>query len=148
VVSCRRVSAFVPNGGGLLGENGQILEDGRRSIGLSIKAHGTGRDGLQFLFGGDEGGDQLVANPPSSAVLWEQMQGRLHRLGQRASTVYSSVYRHTPELDKFINKALMRADYITGTWGTEQKLREGLDPELLAILYQDPDAADDGEGEV
>lgn len=132
-----------PNGGGLLGENGQILEDGRRSIGLSIKAHGTGRDGLQFLFA-----DQLVANPPSSAVLWEQMQGRLHRLGQRAPTVFSSLYKHTPELVKFINKALMRADYITGTWGTEQKLREGLDPELLAILYQDPDAADDGEGEL
>lgn len=129
-----------PNGGGLLGENGQIVEKGDRSIILSIKAHGTGRDGLQFLFN-----DQLFANPQSSAVGWEQTIGRLNRMHQRQPEVFGCVYMHTPELRRFVSKALQRAQYVMGTLGASQKLLDGLDPELLASLYEDRDAADDGE---
>jgi hypothetical protein len=118
-----------PQGGGLLDQHGNILERGDRSIILSIKAHGTGRDGLQFIFH-----NQLIANPMASSVGWEQLLGRLHRMHQKAPVVYGSVYKHTPELAKFISKALMRAGYVNGTLGAEQKLIEGMSDEFAADL--------------
>lgn len=101
---------------------GEILkkEKGNRSIIASIKSHGTGRDGLQFLFA-----HQLVANPPSSATEWEQLLGRLHRIGQKADTVHAEFYRHTPELAAHVDQALKRALYVQGTLGSVQKLRTG-----------------------
>lgn len=95
-------------------------ERGDRSIVASIKSHGTGRDGLQRLFH-----TQLVANPPSSATDWEQLLGRLHRIGQNARTVHALFYRHTPELREHVDQALKRALYVQGTLGSAQKLRKG-----------------------
>ena len=94
-----------------------MLENGKRSVVASIKAHGTGRDGLQKLFN-----RQLVANPPSSGATWEQLLGRLHRLGQGADEVITEVYRHTPEYAEAIDSALLKARYIQETLGTAQKL--------------------------
>jgi hypothetical protein len=95
-------------------------EDGSRSILLAIKAHGTGRDGLQRMFH-----KQLVANPLSSAKGWEQLFGRLHRLGQAQPSTITWFYRHTAELKGHVDQALRRAFYIEGTFGGTQKLRLG-----------------------
>lgn len=86
------------------------------SIILSIKAHGTGFDGLQYLYN-----NQLIANPPPQASEWEQMLGRLHRVGQLAAIVYATFYRHTAELQKYVDTAVSRALYILGTMGASQK---------------------------
>lgn len=110
-----------PGGGGLLDrQTGQVLERGDRSLILSIKAHGTGRNGLQKLFC-----DQLVANPPSSPSAWEQLLGRLHRVGQHAPTVWARFYRHTREMHAHVDSALRAALYVEGTIGASQKIRTG-----------------------
>jgi hypothetical protein len=93
---------------------------GRKSIICSIKSHGTGRDGLQRYFY-----DQLIGQPPSSATTWEQLLGRLHRIGQPEPCVYARFYRHTPELADHVDKALARALYVQTTLGSAQKLRSG-----------------------
>lgn len=95
-------------------------EDGSRSIVLSIKAHGTGRDGLQRLFH-----EQLVANPLASATGWEQLLGRLHRIGQLQPATLTWFYRHTTELQKHVDQALAKALYVQSTIGASQKLRIG-----------------------
>ena len=97
-------------------------ERGDRSIIASIKSHGEGRDGLQFLFA-----RQLVANPPVSkatggAGRWEQLFGRLHREGQEAPEINTDVYRHTDEMREAFDRALELAQYVTGTIGSFQKL--------------------------
>ena len=96
----------------------QLLEEtGSRSLIVSIKAMSEGRDGLQRLFN-----RQLVANPPSSGATWEQLLGRLHRMGQPADEVVTEVYRHTPEYVDAIDSAILKARYINETMGTSQKL--------------------------
>lgn len=103
-------------------EAGQRLaaERGDRSIVASIKAHGTGRDGLQYHFG-----EQLIGQPPASATAWEQLLGRLHRHGQHRQRVTAEFYRHTEELRNHVDTALARALYVQGTIGAAQKLRTG-----------------------
>ena len=93
---------------------------GQKSIICSIKSHGTGRDGLQRYFN-----DQLIGQPPSSATTWEQLLGRLHRIGQPCDEVFARFYRHTPELADHVDKALARALYVQTTLGSAQKLRSG-----------------------
>jgi hypothetical protein len=95
-------------------------ETGEESIVCSVKAHGVGRNGLQFLF--DEA---LAANPPASNEGWEQMLGRLHRIGQRSPVVRTWFYRHTAEGRKHVQTALRRALYVATTIGATQKLRVG-----------------------
>lgn len=102
-------------------------ERGERSIIASIKSHGRGRNGLQFLFN-----RQLVANVPASATAWEQLLGRLHRRGQTQGDVSTEVYSHTEEFRKSIAQALRRAAYVEGTLGAKQKLAaawEGDEPD-------------------
>ncbi|KKW46588.1 MAG: hypothetical protein UY96_C0003G0091 [Parcubacteria group bacterium GW2011_GWB1_56_8] len=53
--------------GGIDAEAAILAEDGSRSVIASMRAHGTGRDGLQYKFY-----KQLIAEPPSSADIWEQ----------------------------------------------------------------------------
>lgn len=110
------VSGMPRHGGGPNAPAELAKERGNRSILCSIKAHGTGRDGLQRLFH-----RQLVAQPPSSAALWEQLLGRLHRQGQ-ANTVETFFYQHTDELAAFVDQALRRAKYVFATQGGQQKL--------------------------
>lgn len=87
-----------------------LRERGDASIIASIKSHGTGRDGLQFLYR-----DQLIANPSSSATNWEQLLGRLHRTGQRAPEVRAEFYCHTMEMRSQMETALRRAEYVGTT---------------------------------
>lgn len=61
------LSGLPMHGGGAGADERINAEDGDRSIIASIKSHGRGRDGLQTIF--DQG---LVAQPPSSATMWEQ----------------------------------------------------------------------------
>lgn len=109
------------NGGGLLDDKHRIVEDGSRSIVLSIKAHGTGRNGLQSRF--HQAG---IPNPPASSDGWEQVLGRLHRIGQKAPSVDYWFYKHTPELERHVKDALRAALYVEGTFGSAQKLRIGI----------------------
>lgn len=92
-------------------------EDGSRSIVASIQAHGTGRDGLQYLFC-----DQLITVPPSSATTWEQLLGRLHRMGQ-SKTVTGELYAHTEEFLASLEKAAKRSWYVQETLGSDQKIQ-------------------------
>lgn len=100
-------------------------EDGSRSVILSLKAHGTGTNGLQFIFA-----DQLYGTNPADPAAWEQSLARLHRPGQRAKQVRAQFYMHTPELRKHVKEALRAALYIEGTMGSTQKLRVGFPLEL------------------
>jgi hypothetical protein len=104
-------------GGGDEAATALVRETGKRSVVVSMQAHGTGRDGMQHIWR-----EQLVANPRSSATAWEQLLGRLHRIGQRADEVDTYVYRHTQEMQDAIDKAVVRAKYIEGTMTTSQKL--------------------------
>lgn len=111
------VAGIPMHGGGPKSEERISREKGGRSIVASIQAHGTGRDGLQRLFS-----TQLIATPPSSPTAWEQTLGRLHRVGQEASSVSAYYYDHTPELKEAIQSALTRAEYIQTTIGAQQKI--------------------------
>lgn len=116
------ISGLPMHAGGPDAEARIKAERGDRSIIASIKSHGEGRDGLQFLFS-----EQLVANPPVSrktggAGRWEQLLGRLHREGQQADAVETCVYRHTWEMREAWDRALELARYVTGTMGSFQKL--------------------------
>lgn len=106
------------------------------SIIVSAKSHGRGRDGLQYVYA-----DQIVPNPETSSAWWEQLLGRLHRVGQKAPAVYARLYRHTPELRDAVNKALRRADYVGATLGGIQKITAAglveLDPEYPEELGED-----------
>lgn len=109
-------------------------ETGKTSIVASWKSHGTGRDGLQRLYC-----EQLVANPPADGGAWEQLLGRLHRLGQEADEVYCDIYRHVPEFRDPVDRALVLAKYIEGLTGNRQKLLSAtvewdLKPSLEKIL--------------
>jgi hypothetical protein len=115
------VSGLPLHGGGPNAGKRIRAERGDRSIIASIKSHGRGRDGLQRLYN-----NQLIAQPPSSATMWEQLLGRLHRQGQGAEAVHAWYYAHTPELQEAIDQALRRAEYVKGTLGTEQKIASAL----------------------
>lgn len=95
-------------------------ETGDRSIICSIKSHGTGRDGLQRLFS-----TQLVAQPPSSAVAFEQLFGRLSRIGQTADLVHAYLYRHTDEIQKCVDTAMRKSLYVQKIMNTPQRLIVG-----------------------
>lgn len=107
-------------GGGKKSAQQIVKERGQRSIIASVKSHGTGRDGLQRVFD-----HQLVAQPPSSSTAWEQLLGRLHRVGQQSARVLTELYRHTPEVRAAVDQAMMRAEYVEATIGARQKLRAG-----------------------
>lgn len=110
------VSGMPRHGGGPGAPAALAQERGDRSILCSIKSHGTGRDGLQRIFH-----RQLVAQPPSSASLFEQLLGRLHRQGQ-TNAVDTWFYKHTPELEAYVGQALRRARYVQATLGGQQKI--------------------------
>jgi hypothetical protein len=116
------LSGLPVHAGGVDAEARIKAERGDRSIIASLRSHGEGRDGLQFLFH-----EQLVANPPVSrktggAGRWEQLLGRLHRQGQQSDEVITYVYRHTWEMREAWDRALELARYVTGTMGSYQKL--------------------------
>lgn len=111
------LSGLPVHGGGVGAESRILDEDGSRSIVASIKAHGTGRNGLQFRFN-----RQLITCPPANGHEWEQLIGRLHRPGQEADEVINLVYRHTEEMAASIDTAVRQARFIKGIMGGDQKL--------------------------
>jgi hypothetical protein len=119
-----RLSGLPKYGGGpkaklaMLGSasSGQRGEDGSRSIICSIKAHGTGTNGLQHRFH-----EALTICPMADPNGWEQHAGRLHRPGQNHD-VRHWFYRHTPELKKHMEDALAAAYYVEGTGFGHQKI--------------------------
>ncbi len=101
-------------------------ERGEQSVLVSIPAHGTGTNGLQFNFH-----EQIFTAVPADTDKWEQTLGRLHRAGQRADVVRAWFYLHTNELRKHIRTALRNALYVEGTLpGGQQKLRMGFPLDL------------------
>lgn len=109
----------LPLHGGGPGADARLrAEKGDRSIIASIRSHGEGRDGLQHLFCA-----QLVANPPASADAWEQLLGRLDRVGQQADEVVTVVYRQTVEMAEDLDRALDLAKFVEDVTTSTQKLR-------------------------
>lgn len=114
------LSGLPLHGGGPKAGERIANEVGNTSIICSIKSHGRGRDGLQALYN-----DQLIAQLPSSATMWEQLLGRLHRQGSEFESVRALFYAHTDEIKSALETALGRANYVRGTLGAEQKLLVG-----------------------
>jgi hypothetical protein len=111
------LSGFPRYGGGDVAAKSILEERGKTSIIASIKAHGTGRDGLQFYFD-----TQLITSLPSSGLTNEQLLARLHRPGQTEDEVHTYLYLHTDEMEEALESARRDAAYIEGTLGTKQKL--------------------------
>jgi hypothetical protein len=103
--------------GGPKGEEKILAEKGDRSIIASIDAYGTGLDGLQNKFY-----KQLITEPPSSGDRWEQLLGRLVRIGQPEDTVETEVYAHTAEIKDALRKAFVLAEFIEATTPNKQLL--------------------------
>lgn len=115
------LSRLPMHGGGPDSDVRIMRERGDRSIVASIHAHGTGTDGLQRLYC-----NQLFANPPSGGKTWEQLLGRLHRIGQESPEVFGQVYRHTEEFRAAIDEALRRGKYVHLTTKNQQKLKDAI----------------------
>lgn len=96
-------------------------EDGSRSVVCSIKALGTGTNGMQHRWN-----EALIPVPMSTPDGWEQTLGRLHRIGQRAARVRYGFYRHTEEMQRHVDAALAAALYVEGLHG-RQKIVQGFD---------------------
>lgn len=116
-------------GGGKDADARIIAERGDRSIVASLKAHGTGRDGLQFLFS-----ECMLSNPPSSGQTVEQVLGRLHRPGQRAAECLAWVPRHTPEVAAAFAKACERSSFIDELLHPGQRLASSMSESALGAL--------------
>ena len=111
-----KLGSFPLFGAGEKASQSILQEKGARTIVASVKAHGTGKN-LQHAFS-----VQLVANPPSSGKVWEQLLGRTHRQGQRADEVVCEVYQHTIEMREALEQAQAFAQYVAQTTGNAQKL--------------------------
>jgi hypothetical protein len=111
------LSGFPRYGGGDIAAKAILEERGATSIVASIKAHGEGRDGLQYHFN-----TQLFTSQPSNGKTSEQLLARLHRPNQAEDEVHTYLYLHTPEMEDALDSARRDAAYIEGTLGTRQKL--------------------------
>jgi hypothetical protein len=108
--------AKLPHYGG--GSEKAILQErGETSIVASLRSHGRGRDGLQYLYN-----HQLCVVTPSSGRMCEQFLARLHRMGQPKSEVVSWHYRHVYEMSEMLDKAMSRSEWARGMWGSSQKI--------------------------
>lgn len=105
------------HGGGPDAETAIMAEDGSRSIVASIKAHGSGRDGLQFKFH-----EQLVAELPSSNLIYEQLFGRLCRDGQTEDAIHTWVPLHVGENKDALRAALRESEFVEQQTGNQQML--------------------------
>lgn len=106
--------------GGPKAEERMAAEKGDRSIIVSIKAHGAGTDGLQYIFN-----KQLIVETPASNAKhsgYEQLLGRLHREGQRKDEVFVEGYFHVRELKDAFRQALMQAEWNVEMQKNRQKL--------------------------
>ncbi len=111
-----RLSGLPKYGGGKDAKAAMMREDGSRSILCSVKAHGTGTNGLQHRF---RECFLIHITPDPNAV--EQTLGRLHRPGQNHD-VTAYFYRHTPEMKAHVDDALAAAFYVESTGFGHQKI--------------------------
>jgi hypothetical protein len=106
--------------GGPGAEERMRQEKGNRSIICSIKAHGAGTDGLQYLFN-----HQLICETPASNAKqtgYEQLLGRLHREGQKKDEVFTEGYFHVREMKDALRKAIEQAEFNFEMTKNRQKL--------------------------
>lgn len=107
--------------GGPGGEERLMAEKGKRSIIVSISAHGASTDGLQCHFD-----TQVVVEvPPSNATTHglEQLFGRLLRRGQRKDAVNTLLCLHANEFRDALRKAIQQAEKFNFMMtGNPQKL--------------------------
>lgn len=114
------LSGLSYHAGGPGGEERLRAEKGDRSIICSIKANGSGTDGLQYKFS-----DQLIVEIPASNASsqgLEQVLARLHREGQRSDAVNTSTYLHVSEHREALRKAIAQAEFNENMTGNKQKL--------------------------
>lgn len=102
-------------GPGKEANEGLLTERGSRTIILSARAHGQGKNLQPWA-------RNLICTPPGSGKDWEQLIGRSHRHGQKADEVTVDLYLHTEELAASFQQALLDARYIQSTTGVHQKL--------------------------
>ncbi len=88
---------------------------GNETIVASVKAHSTGKNLTMFS-------SQLITTPSSSAKTWEQLLGRLHRPGQKADSVQTYVYVHTPEAREAVFRAVKNAEWVQDITGGSQRI--------------------------
>ena len=89
----------------------------KETAAFSIRSHGTGIDGLQYIYS-----RMLVLEDAEGAVAWEQLLGRLHRQGQKADVVVCCVVAHTEALTKALENAKKKAAVEQKVTGAAQKL--------------------------
>lgn len=99
-------------------ETGKIT--GEETIIASLKSHGRGTNGLQFIF--DTNG---IINAIASARMTQQVLGRTCRDGQQSSVVTTDVWLHTREIRSSFDDALRRAVYVQDMTSEEQMLLRG-----------------------
>lgn len=105
------------HGGGPDAEAAIMAESGKQTIVASIKAHGSGRDGLQHKFS-----EQLIAEIPSSNSIFEQLLGRLCRDGQKEDSISTWVYLHVTENKDALRNAIREAEFVEQSTGNGQLL--------------------------
>jgi len=107
--------------GGTKAEEKLMAETGDRTIIVSMKSHGRGRNGLQYIFN-----KQLITQTPASSSNFEQLLGRLERDGQNQETIESFLYLHTEEVKRAFRQALRKSEYVVESLlDGEQKLQRG-----------------------
>lgn len=92
--------------------SGEILP---RTIALSLRAHGTGKN-LQAW------SKNLVLYPPATNDAWEQTIGRTHRPGQEAEEIEVDVILASKSAETAMENALSYSKSVEETTGQPQKL--------------------------
>lgn len=127
---CEQLGKLPRYGAGQAAAEALLDERGDRSVVVSMKAHGTGTNGMQFAFSDAIFGSGFPPDPSAC----EQTLARIHRPGQKAKVCRAWFRMHTPELRRHVREALKNTSYVQGTMGAIQKLRAGFDAGLAAEL--------------
>lgn len=127
---CEDLGRLRRYGSGHVAAQKLMEENGDETIVVSMKAHGTGTNGLQFNFDTCLFGSGFPPDPSAC----EQTLARLHRPGQRSKSVRAWFRMHTDELRRHVRAALRTTSYVEGTMGARQKLVLGFDPGLAEEL--------------
>lgn len=99
-------------------ERGEITDE--KSVIMSIKAHGRGTNGLQYIYD-----TQSIVNTMASARWFQQVLGRTCRDGQQSSAVSTEIYLHTSELRSTFQQALTCGEYVQDITTEDQMLIRG-----------------------
>lgn len=96
------------------GKAGEPLRDYRGPCAASIRAHGTGKNLVQWS-------EALLMTVPSSGATLEQVLARLHRPGQK-KPVRFHVYIRSREDDEALIKCFRNARYVEAVTGQPQRI--------------------------